>query len=35
VRKFEPFFKVELFGKRLVNPAHQKHLQEGLRKAGL
>ena len=35
VRKLDPFFKVELFGKRLVNPAHQKHLQEGLRKAGL
>jgi TolB-like protein/class 3 adenylate cyclase len=35
VRKLDPFFKVELFGKRLVNPAHQKMVQEGLRKAGL
>jgi len=35
VRKLEPFFKAELFGKRLVNPAHRKMVQEGLRKAGL
>ncbi len=33
-RSIDPFFKAELFGKRLVNPAHQKHLQEGLQKAG-
>jgi hypothetical protein len=26
---------VELFGRRLVNPAHQKLVQDGLRKAGL
>ncbi len=35
VRRLDPFFKVELFGKRLVNPAHQKLVQDGLRKAGL
>jgi adenylate cyclase len=35
VRQLDPFFKAELFGKRLVNPAHQKLVQEGLRKAGL
>jgi class 3 adenylate cyclase/TolB-like protein/Flp pilus assembly protein TadD len=35
VRRADPFFKVELFGRRLVNPAHQKLAQEGLRKAGL
>jgi len=35
VRRLDPFFKRELFGKRLVSPAHQKHLQEGLQKAGL
>ena len=35
VRRLDPFFKVELFGKRLINPAHQKLVQDGLRKAGL
>src|SRR5206468_1332371 len=35
VRRLDPFFKVELFGKRLVNPANQKLVQDGLRKAGL
>jgi TolB-like protein/class 3 adenylate cyclase/Flp pilus assembly protein TadD len=35
VRRLDPFFKVELFGRRLVNPAHQKLVQDGLRKAGL
>ena len=35
VRRLDPFFKVELFGTRLVNPAHQKLVQDGLRKAGL
>jgi TolB-like protein len=35
VKKFDPFFNVELAGKRLLNPGHQKHWQEGLRKAGL
>ena len=35
VRRLDPYFKVELFGRRLVNPAHQKVVQDGLRKAGL
>ncbi len=35
VRRLDPFFKVELFGTRLVNPAHRAKAQEGLRKAGL
>lgn len=35
VRRLDPYFKVELFGTRLVNPAHQKLVQDGLRKAGL
>jgi TolB-like protein/class 3 adenylate cyclase len=35
VRRLDPFFKVELFGKRLVNPAHRKLVQDGLRKVGL
>ncbi len=35
VRKLSPFFQVELFGARFVNPEHQAKAQEGLRKAGL
>jgi TolB-like protein len=35
VRRIDPFFQVERYGTRLVNPAHQKLAQEGLRKAGL
>ncbi len=35
VRRFDPFFKVETYGNRLVNPAHRAKIQEGLRKAGL
>jgi TolB-like protein/class 3 adenylate cyclase len=35
VRRLNPFFKVEVFGTRLVNPAHREKVQEGLRKAGL
>jgi len=35
VRRLDPFFKVETYGRRLVNPAHGAKLQEGLRKAGL
>ena len=35
VRRVDPFFKVERFGTRLANPAHQQLAQEGLRKAGL
>jgi adenylate cyclase len=35
VRRFDPFFKVETYGNRLVNPVHRAKIQEGLRKAGL
>jgi class 3 adenylate cyclase/TolB-like protein len=35
VRRLDPFFKVELFGTRLVSPEHRAKAQEGLRKAGL
>jgi len=35
VRRADPFFSIERFGTRLVNPAHQKLTQDGLRKAGL
>ena len=35
VRRLDPFFDVNLFGRRLVNPAHREKAQEGLRKAGL
>jgi TolB-like protein/class 3 adenylate cyclase len=35
VRRQSPFFEVELFGQRLVNPAQRAKAQEGLRKAGL
>jgi TolB-like protein/class 3 adenylate cyclase len=35
VRRLDPFFKVEQFGTRLVNPEHRAKAQEGLRKAGL
>lgn len=34
-RRLDPFFKMELFGQRLVNPAHRQAAQDGLRKAGL
>ncbi|MGH8674078.1 MAG: winged helix-turn-helix domain-containing protein [Burkholderiales bacterium] len=35
VRRFNPYFQVENFGTRFVNPEHTTRLQEGLRKAGL
>ncbi len=35
VRRLNPFFDVNSFGTRLVNPAHVEKAQEGLRKAGL
>ena len=35
VRRLDPFFNVERFGARLVNPAHRAKIQEGVRKAGL
>ena len=35
VRRLDPFFKVDTYGNRLVNPAHRAKLQEGLRKAGI
>jgi TolB-like protein len=35
LRRNDPFFKVELFGGRLLDPAHRAKAQEGLRKAGL
>lgn len=35
VRRYDPFFKVELFGRRLLDPGHREKAQEGLRKAGL
>ena len=35
VHRLDPFFMVDTFGKRLVNPAHRALLQEGARKAGL
>ncbi len=35
MRRLDPFFDVERFGTRLVNPAHRAKAQEGLRKAGL
>lgn len=35
VRRLDPFFAVETYGNRLVNPAHRAKLQEGLRRAGL
>lgn len=34
VRRLDPFFKLETYGNRLVNPSHRSKLQEGLRKAG-
>jgi adenylate cyclase len=34
-RRLDPFLKTELFGQRLVNPAHREAVREGLRKAGL
>ena len=33
-RRLDPFFKLENYGTRAVNPAHTAKLQEGLRKAG-
>ncbi len=33
--RLDPYFKVELFGTRFADPRHMKHLQEGLRKAGM
>jgi TolB-like protein/class 3 adenylate cyclase len=35
MRRQDPFFDVERFGTRLVDPAHRAKAQEGLRKAGL
>jgi len=35
VRRLDPFFRRELFGQRLVNPAHRSAAQEGLAQAGL
>ena len=35
VMRFEPFFRSNEFGNRLVKPQDMAHLQEGLRKAGL
>lgn len=35
VRRYDPFFKAELFGRRLLEPAHRAIALEGLRKAGL
>ena len=35
VRRLDPFFKVDQFGNRLVNPDHRALAQEALRKAGL
>ena len=35
LRRLNPFFKVELFGTRLVKPEQRARAQEGLRKAGL
>jgi len=35
VRRLNPFFQVETFGKRLVDPALRLKIQEGLRAAGL
>ena len=35
VRRFSPFFQVEVFGTRFVKPEHRAKIQEGLRKAGL
>jgi adenylate cyclase len=35
VKRGAPFFEVERFGQRLVNPSHRQKAQEGLRKAGL
>ncbi|MFN2646825.1 MAG: tetratricopeptide repeat protein [Burkholderiales bacterium] len=35
VRRLDPFFKTELFGERLVNPAHRAAVRQGLAKAGL
>ena len=35
VRRFSPFFQVEVFGTRFVQPEHRARAQEGLRKAGL
>jgi len=35
MRRQDPFFDVERFGTRLLNPAHRAKAQEGLRKAGL
>jgi class 3 adenylate cyclase/TolB-like protein/Flp pilus assembly protein TadD len=34
LRRLDPFFKLETYGNRLVNPAHRAMLQDGLRKAG-
>jgi adenylate cyclase len=35
VRRLDPFFKTELFGRRLVDPAQRAAAQQGLAKAGL
>jgi len=35
VRRLDPFFKTEMFGQRLVNPAHRAAVQKALAKAGL
>ena len=35
VRALSPFFQVEVFGSRFINPAHRTKIQAGLRKAGL
>jgi tetratricopeptide (TPR) repeat protein len=35
VHRFSPFFQVDVFGTRFVQPEHRIQVQEGLRKAGL
>jgi adenylate cyclase len=35
VHRFSPFFQVDVFGTRFVQPEHRIRVQEGLRKAGL
>ncbi len=35
LRRLDPFFKADAYGKRFVNAAHYDKLQEGLKKAGL
>lgn len=35
VRRFSPFFQVDVFGTRFVRPEDRKRVQDGLRKAGL